>query len=61
MTKEIGFMVLIVSPDVVGAIRASIAIIVRIATILLHIIDVLATYYTRAGDSVSAIIADEYI
>jgi hypothetical protein len=61
MTKEIGFMILIVSPEIVLAVSASVAVIVRVATILLHIRDVLAACYARAGDSVSAIIADEYI
>ena len=63
MTKEIGFMgfQLVVSPDVVLAVSASIEIIVWIASVLLHIIDILAHCYANAGNGFSTIIADEYI
>jgi hypothetical protein len=61
MTKEIELMLLVVSPDVVLAVCTSIAIIVGVAPVLLHIINELSVYYASAGDRIRTIVAHKCV
>jgi hypothetical protein len=54
-------MLLVVSPDVVLAVRASVAIIVGVTPVLLHIIYELSVYYASAGDRITTIVAHKCV
>ena len=54
-------MLLVVSPDIVLAVGASVAIIVGVAPVLLHIVNELSVYYASAGDRIRTIVAHEYV
>jgi len=61
ITKEIGLMLLVVSPDVVLAVGTPIAIIVWVAPVLLHIVNEFSVYYASAGDRITTIIAHKCV
>jgi len=54
-------MLLVVSPDIVLAVGASVAIIVGVAPVLLHIVNELSVYYASAGDRIRTIVAHECV
>jgi hypothetical protein len=59
MTKVIGFMVLVVCPNIVLAISTTILVVVWVTAVFLDVVNHLAIQHARARDWISAIIASE--
>ena len=61
MTKVIGFMILVVCPNVVLTVCATITVVVWVTAIFFYVVDHFSVHNAAAGNLIPAVIANELI